>query len=332
MLLKRARRRAHVVVPELETEELPDLLGAVLSSRAFLFDQRQHGVAAQYPRPHELAVDEHVVDEFAEIARDPRAQRRTEGCFRAGTRSPWAATTRRRASTRPCRSDLRSSRVPGKRERGPHDLDVDERDAHLRRGRHARSVGVREVEPGQEEPRVRETHAVHVIGQRGVLVDRAVLVDDVVDEAARVRDRAAPASEPSSYKRVAAAERRFLRQIREREEPFRPPRRAASRGRRRRPGSDRPRVARCPFRSVRGSRRYRAAPITQARCLRYPPKSSSAPMPESSTFTPASRAASQMSSVLIAAGSPIGSSSMSTMRGSMSVTSGAISISCRAMP
>ena len=49
-------------------------------------------------------------------------------------------------------------------------------------------------------------------------------------------------------------------------------------------------------------------------------------------MTPASRAASHISSVLIAAGSPIGSSRMSTIRGSSSTTSGAISISCRSMP
>ena len=45
-------------------------------------------------------------------------------------------------------------------------------------------------------------------------------------------------------------------------------------------------------------------------------------------MTPRSRAASHISSVLIAAGSPIGSSSTSTMRGSRSTMSGEISISC----
>ena len=50
------------------------------------------------------------------------------------------------------------------------------------------------------------------------------------------------------------------------------------------------------------------------------------------TLTPRSRAASHMSSVLIAAGSPIGSSSTSTMRGSRSTMSGEISISCSLMP
>ena len=55
-------------------------------------------------------------------------------------------------------------------------------------------------------------------------------------------------------------------------------------------------------------------------------------MPESRTFTPASRAALQMRKALIAAASPIGSSRIVTMRGSMSATSGAISISCSLMP
>jgi hypothetical protein len=50
-------------------------------------------------------------------------------------------------------------------------------------------------------------------------------------------------------------------------------------------------------------------------------------MPESNTFTPASRAARQMRKALIAAASPIGSSRIFTMWGSISAMSGAISIS-----
>ena len=50
------------------------------------------------------------------------------------------------------------------------------------------------------------------------------------------------------------------------------------------------------------------------------------------TLTPRSRAASHISSVLMAAGSPMGSSSTSTIRGSMLTMSGEISISCRSMP
>ena len=55
-------------------------------------------------------------------------------------------------------------------------------------------------------------------------------------------------------------------------------------------------------------------------------------MPDRMTLTPRSRAASHMSSVLMAAGSPIGSSRVSTMRGSRLTMSGAISISCSSMP
>ena len=55
-------------------------------------------------------------------------------------------------------------------------------------------------------------------------------------------------------------------------------------------------------------------------------------MPDKITLTPRARAASHISTVLIAAGSPIGSSRMSTMRGSRSTMSGEISISCRSMP
>ena len=55
-------------------------------------------------------------------------------------------------------------------------------------------------------------------------------------------------------------------------------------------------------------------------------------MPDSSTRTPASRAARQMSTVLIAAASPIGSSSIDTICGSMPTMSGAISITLSFTP
>ena len=55
-------------------------------------------------------------------------------------------------------------------------------------------------------------------------------------------------------------------------------------------------------------------------------------MPDRITLTPRARAASHISSVLMAAGSPIGSSSASTMRGSRSTMSGEISISCSFTP
>ena len=48
--------------------------------------------------------------------------------------------------------------------------------------RHARAVGVGEVEPGQEEPAVGQAHPVDVVGQFGVGVEAVVRVHHVVDQ------------------------------------------------------------------------------------------------------------------------------------------------------
>ena len=76
--------------------------------------------------------------------------------------------------------------APNGERRAGHD-GVDERDAHFDGSRHARPVGVRQVESRQEQARIGQAHPVDFIVQRIVVVDSAVIIDDLVHIAGQVR-------------------------------------------------------------------------------------------------------------------------------------------------
>ena len=131
--------------------------------------------------------------------------------------------------------------------------------------------------------------------------------------------------------RVAAAERRLLGQLREGEEPLGPPHRAqaVAPDRHRQPIHRRPHDA-APYSSrqalIAGRRDAGGVlPVAAEELVGAHPR-------KQHLHARVARALSQMSTVLIAAGSPMGSSRTSTIRGSRSATSGAISISCKPMP
>ena len=69
----------------------------------------------------------------------------------------------------------------GEREGRRHDQRVDEGHPHLGGGRHARPVGVGEVEPRHEHPGVRQAHPAHDVVEAVVVVHLAVRVHDGVD-------------------------------------------------------------------------------------------------------------------------------------------------------
>src|SRR5690348_6138477 len=75
--------RARVAVPQLEAEELPDLLGLVATAAALLSDEPQQRFAPQEAGGHQLATHERVVDELTQVVGHPGAQRRAEGRLRA---------------------------------------------------------------------------------------------------------------------------------------------------------------------------------------------------------------------------------------------------------
>ena len=53
---------AHLAVPELHRQQLPDLLGVVFPARLLVGDELQQGLLAQQPELHQLAADEDVAD------------------------------------------------------------------------------------------------------------------------------------------------------------------------------------------------------------------------------------------------------------------------------
>ena len=98
-------RARGLLVPELEAQQLPDLLGAVLSPGAFLLDQALHAGPSDEARLDQLARHEHVVDERL----GARARSRRESARRtmpwAAARSSVATTRRPRSSAPPCLRD-----------------------------------------------------------------------------------------------------------------------------------------------------------------------------------------------------------------------------------
>src|SRR3954447_14657521 len=75
--------RTHVPVPELEGEQLPDLLGHVPATAALVCHQLQQRLTLDEPGGHELAVDEDVVDQLAQVVGDPGSEGCAEGCLGA---------------------------------------------------------------------------------------------------------------------------------------------------------------------------------------------------------------------------------------------------------
>src|SRR3954471_24861626 len=71
--------RSCVAVPELEGQQLPQLLGDVTAPGALVADDAQQLIAAKKSGGGQLATDERVVDELAQVIGDPRPQGRTEG-------------------------------------------------------------------------------------------------------------------------------------------------------------------------------------------------------------------------------------------------------------
>ena len=182
----------------------------------------QQRLAADHPGPDELAVDEHVVDDLPQVVAHPRA----EGDAERGL-GPVHDLVRQPALGRLLERDLALApldlRAAGDRERRLRHDGIDERDAHLDRGRHAGPVRVGEVEPRQEQARVGQAHPVDLVRQRVVVVDVAVLLDHVVHVAGEVRaDEGGQLA--GVVERVAAAEPRLLRQLGERQEALRPAR------------------------------------------------------------------------------------------------------------
>src|SRR6185437_3363056 len=82
---RRSGRDAHgpdVPVPQLERQQLPYLLGVVLAAGLLVGDELAYRLAADHVGFGELALDEHVVDELAQVLPDPGAERRAEGGLR----------------------------------------------------------------------------------------------------------------------------------------------------------------------------------------------------------------------------------------------------------
>src|SRR6266536_1478355 len=82
---RRSGRDTHgpdVPVPQLERQELPDLLGVVLAACLLIGDEPEYRFAADHAGFGELAVDEHVMDQFLQVMADPGTKRRAEGGLR----------------------------------------------------------------------------------------------------------------------------------------------------------------------------------------------------------------------------------------------------------
>src|SRR3954466_15159612 len=74
---------ARVLVPQLEGEQLPDLLGFIAPARALVLDEPDEGLAAKEPGRDELTPNQHVVHELTKVVRHPGAEGRSERRLRA---------------------------------------------------------------------------------------------------------------------------------------------------------------------------------------------------------------------------------------------------------
>ena len=146
--------------PLLEREQLPDLLGPVggAARSSSMMPTRLPTSPAHHPSGRRSSTIS---------ARSRRTQARS-----GALNSPLGRFTislgrpaRPPASGTPCARGRRSWRCPDGERRLGH-LDVHERDAHLGRCRHARPVGVGEVEAGQEQLQIGHAHAVDRVVDR----------------------------------------------------------------------------------------------------------------------------------------------------------------------
>src|SRR5690242_4424272 len=104
------------------------------------------------------------LDHLMQVVADPGPERSAEGSLRPVHDLTWQPALRR-----PLEGDLAlpapdlGGAPDGERSAG--DDGVDERDAYLDRGRHARPVGIGQVEPGQEQTRISQAHPVDFVVQ-----------------------------------------------------------------------------------------------------------------------------------------------------------------------
>ena len=81
-------------VPDLEGQQLPDLLGPIGGAAAVVVDHRPHHLLVHQPGGDQGPPGDQVLDHVRQVAADPGPQRRARRGPWAGTRSPWAATPR----------------------------------------------------------------------------------------------------------------------------------------------------------------------------------------------------------------------------------------------
>ena len=254
-------------VPELEGQQLPDLLGrGPRARRARRRPAAARRVCRRKPAADQLAAEQDVVDErrAGRCVTQARSGAPNDAFGRSTISFGSQASAASFSASLLARPWIFS--VPGNENAARDDDRVDERHPDLGRRGHAGPVGVGEVEPRQEHPRVGQAHPVDVVGRawcrrrrRGARRARRRRTAPGRGRAGRPARRGRTACSCAGTPPPPAARRRSGSAW--------PSARTAGRDRRRRPAAGRRSGAIRPLRSAPGSRWYRA-PSTQARCLR----------------------------------------------------------------